>query len=484
MLRRLDIAGVLWLSPVAAMAIALGLIAGVDPPAALVVSLGIGYVLLSFSNLAAGFAVFVFIGFLEVLTIGGVASASAGKVVGALLALSWLAAMIQGQRDGKKPRDIFRVHPAYCGLLLVFLGWALLSITWAEQPSAGAVNASRYAINLAIFPVAFTALSRERHVGWVLWAFVLGALASVAYGLFGPVQDSDDIGRLSGAGVNANDLAVLLVGGGVFAAAIAATASRPHLRLGATMAGVLCLVALLLTQSRAGLVALAVALFASLLIAKRRRGAVVAAGLVAVALVVGYLGAVASPQAQDRLTAELATGTGRTDLWTLGLRVVEDRPILGAGIGNFGATSQLYVLEPGALESRNIITKADEPRVAHNIYLETFAELGVIGFALFAMLLAWPLAITLRAARSFLRQGNLRMEILTRALFAAQAAALTAGFFASLEYNKQLWLVLALGPVMAAFADANGGVQRQPTPSSAYTPRVPLTIASSVKRSW
>ena len=62
------------------------------------------------------------------------------------------------------------------------------------------------------------------------------------------------------------------------------------------------------------------------------------------------------------------------------------------------------------------------------------------------------LACSLQAIQRFERDENLMMEVLARAQLVACIGILASLFFASNEYNKQLWLLLAMGPVMLAIA--------------------------------
>ncbi len=89
--------------------------------------------------------------------------------------------------------------------------------------------------------------------------------------------------------------------------------------------------------------------------------------------VVAYIGVLAPSDARDRIIANDG-GSGRTDIWKIGWRMVEDKPIAGIGVGNFQTSSIHYQIRPGAAAVRTDL--ADNPSVAHNSYLEIWAELG------------------------------------------------------------------------------------------------------------
>ena len=82
------------------------------------------------------------------------------------------------------------------------------------------------------------------------------------------------------------------------------------------------------------------------------------------------------------------SGNGRSDYWRVAWDMTRDNPLLGAGAGSF---------EAHWLRDRPVSFHA---RDAHNLYLETLAELGPLGVALLLGTLALPL-FALRQSRRF-----------------------------------------------------------------------------------
>ncbi len=127
------------------------------------------------------------------------------------------------------------------------------------------------------------------------------------------------------------------------------------------------------------------------------RRVLVAAGLVTVAVlaviaIVGGRGALearSAPAAQqgapDRL---LSTSTSsRSEYWEVAGEMIRRHPILGTGAGSFG---RIWLRErPALLYVRD----------AHNLYLETLAELGPFGLAALLLVLGAPLLGVRRAVR-------------------------------------------------------------------------------------
>ena len=446
-----------------------GLLAGLSPGLAIGLALGAAFTLLVFADLAAGLVVFAALSFLEFSPLlseaGGVT-----KIAGALLALGWLAR--SAVDPAVRPRQFTTDHPFISFVLLAFLGWSVVSVTWAKDVEIAIGYLQRYVLVIALLAITYTAVSDRRRAIWIVAIVIVGSLVTALYGLAEPPAP-EDAERITSTVGNANVLATILVSGLVLALA-AAVAFRHQPAVVIACLGVtgVCMLAFFFTGSRSGLVALlAVVLVAPLIAGKRRRTPMIAGGLCLLMLSGAFFFALAPQDIRDRLATtspgELPAEEGRTTLWKVGWRMVEDRPIQGVGIGNFANTTIDYLIEPGQTARSDQVV--DDPKVAHNIYLHTLAELGVVGFVLLGTVLVFALGCCLKAARIFARDGDGQMEILSRALFLALVAILVADFFASEQYSKILWLLLAMGPVMLALAreaarhgGGNGGRSASP----------------------
>jgi O-antigen ligase len=103
------------------------------------------------------------------------------------------------------------------------------------------------------------------------------------------------------------------------------------------------------------------------------------------------------------------SGHGRADYWRVAAGMVESDPLLGEGAGGF---------ERNWMQER---TAANNARDAHNLYLETLAELGPLGLGLVLVALGAPL----------LAVGQARTTAL--------ASAAAAGFVAFLVHAAVDW---------------------------------------------
>jgi O-antigen ligase len=273
-----------------------------------------------------------------------------------------------------------------------------VSAVWAGSDAAVVRALLRYAPNAALFPVVYFAVRERRQLSWLMGAFVLGALLSALYGLFvtagGASTAQAAEGRLTGATAEANEL---------------------------------------------------VALLAAIVVGGRWRGRITLFAAMVIALGVIYFAA-ASPTGLERITNP--SSSGRDDIWTVGWRIVEHNPVVGIGADNFRLQTVRYLVQPGVISADQYIVT--QPLVAHNIYLEMLAELGIVGLALFVTIIGVSIACMARAIATARASGDTRLELLSRALIVGLVALLAADCFASEQYSKQLWLLLALGPVVLA----------------------------------
>lgn len=122
-----------------------------------------------------------------------------------------------------------------------------------------------------------------------------------------------------------------------------------------------------------------------------RRSAVLAIVVTAVALLLtqGVAPAV-SPQGLVGRAASVTDFAdvsiqGRLNFWRSGINIFLDHPLLGTGPGTFGAVHAAY--------QRDVRFYAKD---AHNLYIQTGAEMGVLGLGALAMLLASVAALWLR----------------------------------------------------------------------------------------
>lgn len=427
-----------------------GVLAAGEPLLALIAVLGaIG--MCAFADLTMALLLFVGLSFLEAIP-KLLPVVTVSKALGLLLVVSWLGSVAVRRRGMP---SLLADRPSVMVLLSLFVTWVGVSLLWAQQSGPVFAELTRFLPLFALFPIVYAAIRTRRHAMMLMLIIVAGSMLSAIVGILTPLPpDAQGAGRLAGAGAGANALAPVLVSGAVLAAAFAGMRSpRVAFRLAAVAAAVFCIVGVVLTGSRGGLLGLGVALIAALLFAGRgRRVRVVPIVSFAAVLTVLYIIAFAPPILKERI-ADPGDGSGRADIWRVGIEMVKANPALGVGAGNFKARSPEYVLEAGLIRRSDLIV--DDPHVTHNIYLQVLSQLGIVGLLLMLSIVGAALAATAHAAREFARRKDQEMDLVARAVFVALCGMLAAGFFGSWLFSKTLWLLLAVGPMLLALARRN-----------------------------
>jgi putative inorganic carbon (HCO3(-)) transporter len=423
----------------------LGAVAGLKPTYALAAAVGIVLVVATLANVTVGMVLFTIISFLEVLNSASGGATGVTKAFGLVVFVSWYARTLTTRHGVERwPRT----HGAFLTLGVAFIGWSVLSAAWAVSSSTAISSTERYLLNLLLFPLVLGAVRRREHLLWLLGAFVLGAAIS---GLYGFVSSTGGGGRLLGGVGDANEEAAVLVAAIPIAIGLAVSIrDRPLLSALSWLSVPVLLAAILNTVSRGGVLALGVTLLAAVIFSGRWRTWATVVMLVVAVGTVGYFVGIAPYSAQQRITN--TNSNGRSDLWKVGWSMVKDKPIGGVGSGNFQVAEPHYVQISGSLTEASLII--DQPHVAHNMYLEIAAELGIPGLVCFLGLVFASISAAVRATHRFRQVGDRDMELLARCLTLAIVAFMTADFFLSGEYSKQLWMTLALCPAALALARA------------------------------
>jgi putative inorganic carbon (HCO3(-)) transporter len=413
-----------------------GLVAGRWPAVALggAAALVLGAVMLR--DLAVGIVGFTAVSFAGVLAVG---SASAAKGVGALLVLAWIATL--AGRSRAHVRGLLSDHRSLVACMTLLLAWSVVSAVWSQSPATALSGAGRWAQDLILLPVVYTGIRRLEHIRWVAVAFVAGALLAVMYGLLSGY--TIDGSRLASALDDPNETAAVLLAAGALAFAIGAGELRAGRRSLAFAAALLALLGVASTASRGGLVALGAAGVAAIVVAGRWRARVTAIAVAGAVLVAGWFVLLAPAGSRSHISN---LQSGRSTLWTVAERAIAANPVIGVGNDNYRLVARDYLVRPGLTTDASQVVI--DPKVAHNVYLEIWADLGVIGLALFAGLIIASLRSALAAANALRRAGRGAEEILARGVVVATVAMLAADLFMSDLYSKQLFLLLALGPAI------------------------------------
>ena len=160
---------------------------------------------------------------------------------------------------------LFRDHPWLAYVTVFFLTWSLASVLWAEDP---APRASRPRASSRTRSCSSSSSARSRSASTCSGcsgAYLGGAFLTAVVGLAGGSSSEQfspyaDVGRLSGGIGDPNELAAILVPAVAIAAFLIPTTREPLMRWLLLSLVLVISLALFFTQSRGGLLALAVVL--------------------------------------------------------------------------------------------------------------------------------------------------------------------------------------------------------------------------------
>ncbi len=366
-----------------------------------------------------------------------------------------LAVLLVAARLGAARMPAWR-HGGWFAAIAILIAWADVSILWAGRPEM--VVEEIWRALLAVFAgVAVVAVvTRREHALWMIAALVAGPVLSAGLGLVGGeaidrYAAGETFGRLAGGSGDANQLAAGLVPAVALALGLLAVSARGWTRVLAIAALPVAGVGLIATESRGGMLALAVVL-AGLPFALRSTRRIVPAGLV-LAAVATVTFALLTPGSLVRLS-DTKDGTGREELWRVAVHMAEDHPF-GVGFNGFRTSSSQYALEPGQIEHLSQVV--GRPIVVHNTYLQFLAELGIVGLLAFLAVVGLSLRSAHVAARRYLLAGDSGMAALSRAWMVALTGFLVASAFVSFGFSYRMWTLLAVGPALLTVASRLAG---------------------------
>lgn len=365
------------------------------------------------------------------------------NLAGIMIGVAWIGSL--AGRDSRTKRLILEHRPVLTAMAALVL-WMLLSMAWAPTSRFGSELFFGWLVAGAILLIVSTTLTTREYLRLAIAAFIAGSVVSVAVGLLGgAVQEESE--RLVGGSGDPNFLAAGIVPAMVLCFGLAVSTRRASVKLALVAAIGVLTIGLLATGSRGGFIAGIVALVALLALTKRKRALVVS--LIALMIGVAGIAISADSAAWERIT-DFNENTGRSELWTVAWQMWQDHPVVGVGFQGFVDHAAGYARELGPLEFSEFL--AEEPKFVHNSYLELLAEAGVVGLALFVGVVVACVRRCRSAVLSFEERGDEEMATLARSVIAAIVALLAAGFFISGSTDRRLWVLLALGPAMAACA--------------------------------
>jgi O-antigen ligase len=351
-----------------------------------------------------------------VSVIANTGGATASRLVGILAAAVLLAVGVVEGRLARPPRVALWVA--------LLFGWGLLTMAWAVSADEAQKKLMSHISLVAMYFVAvsFRVTGKELRTVCVL-TMLGGALAAVAGVISGFEADAPRATRatlsLGGIEANPNGVAQSLMLPVAMATGLFLAARTAMVRIVAAVGISAIAAAIFLTMSRASLLALAIMMCVFLYRFRVRWQIIAVAGLLVILL--PFMPELFFDRIFRVFSGEDSTGAGRTEIWSVGLRALEEYIWFGAGRANFRTVYEDQVV--------------GSAKASHSTFLGTWVELGLVGLVFLVLIFI----IHLRMAKGLYRRPLSETAFFV-AIEAASVGFLVIAFFGDILWRKQVWM--------------------------------------------
>ncbi|MCC2669083.1 MAG: hypothetical protein K0Q72_1554 [Armatimonadetes bacterium] len=348
----------------------------------------------------------------------------------------------------------------------LFLVWVGISAARSPIPELSNYEAMRHVGGGLVYFAIVYGLSVRRQLGKLMLVLLVAASLSALLAFVSATDGHLD--RMAGAMRNEQLLAGLLCLTLPVVLVVSQMDDDPWRRYGAQAAAVIVIAGILVCKNRSAWLGTAFALLVMLglyavsayqerALSVRKHQLLLPAATLVLAVGLFFIvsqmqgGVTGRAMSLTRLTSD-ASFQWRLAMWDKSIRMLNDRPLTGWGIGTYSVQQALY-FHPNAPSRSQLEIMQTGPRLtenAHNTYLQLAAETGYTGIGLYLGVLAAFFATAFRAMRSS-RPGFRRAVLIgSMASVAGQmVAAIGTPAWEFPECSLFLWVVLAMGMAAA-----------------------------------
>ena len=348
---------------------------------------------------------------------------------------------------------------------VMFCGYAIIS--WISGPDttddASFLLVQRLVISVSLFSMIILLKDRLK-IEWLIVSIVIGAAFSCLLTL--PLDTAHpENGREAGFLGDPNLYSAYLVTSIPIAASFYFRSRNPSIQFIALLIVGLIAYTTLNTGSRAGLVVCVFGIVASFAVSfKSQLKNLKQLAAIAVVLIAGFA-VVVLPQASkifDRSgSTEIQTSLGEVDRSTarrlsyieVGVKLIVSEPLLGNGLGSFPKEFANSNQSKIFMTSKELFPLF---RRAHNSYLEVLAELGLLGFSLFAGIHLVSLLTLTTASKLTTRNLNNHLPSLETFLTISLVSMWIMMITLSIYEMYMLWVICAICLLVRAKEESHG----------------------------
>ncbi|MCP4435640.1 MAG: hypothetical protein GY812_09125 [Actinomycetia bacterium] len=316
---------------------------------------------------------------------------------------------------------------------VLVMTWGVASAIWAPDVGQWFVGVGVFGLAFAYFATSALLIDSVDLIKKWMRAYWYGGICGAVAGVWGLILGL----RAFGFNRDANLF-------GVLAASMIPLTIYYRRQSKTTTEKVLYTVVLLLVLggaagagSRSGVIGAAVALFASMVYrpgvkVSRNIARAFPAAIITAIIAVGLI--VINPNTLIRGT----DSSGRLDFWNVSVSMIQERPVLGVGLGNLDAQIPSRMpITPGTTKLSDVRDEVS----SHNTYLDIAGDLGVIG------LVIWASAIVMTVI-GLLRPRWKQTKELSGYLFLMFLPVLSGSMFLSLINNKLAWSLIGIAAAL------------------------------------
>jgi len=368
------------------------------------------------------------------------------KVAGVVVVLGWLLSVVNARRLGVR-MSLLLIS------LTLFVGWGAVTMLTAIDSRTALVRVLTFA-QLVFVSIMFASVIHDvKRLKTVFWNIVICTTVAAIYAVAMYYTGLKQVA--AGTVLDRNLMACYINLAIVCAYFLYQMRPGAGERVGLLIALPILFLSLALTFSRGGYITFVVALLLVSYRVVKSRGYLVLAGslgmivLISTTLPDSFYKRVGS--IVPSIEHQEDTFGVRVLLWKAGLRMVASHPVVGVGPGNFMQAVPRYT--HGNIYRRHLL-------VSHNIFVGIAAEMGVVGLAIFLLMIIAAFREAGRPSRGRPEEVN-DLALAGMGVEACIVVILVSGLTTSSETSKYLFMLFGMASTVGRLALEQAGAKRR-----------------------